>query len=270
VHQYAPIGIEENKHNSLLHGKEYSTTNTQMGSFEVCALWYNNAWFLWQLFTKQRIAAMRMIIVRHGESEWNRIHRYQGQLDAPLSALGLRQADALAERLKNEEFDIIYTSRLQRAALTAKAIAKYHAAVPYVEDEALLEIKHGDWEGRFAHEIAELYADGLAEWREHPTRSQMPNGESFSNILKRTLDFKEQTIKRHTDATILVSTHDVVVKILVADALGMDMDRINRIWVTNASISVIEYGDDLPYLVSLSEACHLGQLASTREGQKAI
>jgi probable phosphoglycerate mutase len=50
----------------------------------------------------------------------------------------------------------------------------------------------------------------------------------------------------------------------------MDMDRINRIWVTNASISVVEYGTDLPYLVSLSEACHLGQLASARESQKAI
>jgi probable phosphoglycerate mutase len=61
-----------------------------------------------------------------------------------------------------------------------------------------------------------------------------------------------------------------VVKILVSDALGMNMDRLNRIWVTNASISVIEYGDDLPYLVSLSEACHLGQLATTRENQQAI
>lgn len=213
---------------------------------------------------------MRMIIVRHGESEWNRIHRYQGQLDAPLSELGLRQADALAERLKHEQFGTIYTSRLQRAALTAEAIANHHPTVDLVYDDALLEIDHGDWQGRFAHEIAETFAEGLAEWRQHPTRAQMPGGESFSNILKRTLDFKERTCARHRDQTVLISTHDVVVKILVADALGMDMDRINRIWVTNASISVIEYGDDLPYLVSLSEACHLGQLASTREGQKAI
>jgi phosphoserine phosphatase len=213
---------------------------------------------------------MRLIIVRHGESEWNRIHRYQGQLDAPLSELGLRQARALGERLKAEELDQIYTSPLQRAARTAEAIAENHPSVPFAYADALLEIHHGEWQGKFADEIRAQYAAGLEEWRQHPTRSQMPGGESFSNILKRTLDFKEQLIGQHKDQTVLVSTHDVVVKILVADALGMNMDRINRIWVTNASISVIEYGDDLPYLVSLSEACHLGTLASTREGQRAI
>ncbi|MCE2850842.1 MAG: histidine phosphatase family protein [Chloroflexaceae bacterium] len=92
----------------------------------------------------------------------------------------------------------------------------------------------------------------------------MPGGESFSDILKRVLDFKERIIKQHPDQTILVSTHDVVVKILVADALGMHMDGINRIWVTNASISVIEYGSDLTYLASLSEAAHLSKLEVVR------
>lgn len=213
---------------------------------------------------------MRMIIVRHGESEWNRIHRYQGQLDAPLSELGLRQAEALANRLRNEHLDCIYTSPLQRAARTAEAIARFHPTVPLRQDAALLEIHHGDWQGKFIDEIVEQFADGLREWREHPTRSQMPNGESFSNVLKRTLEFKERVLAAHRDETVLVSTHDVVIKILVADALGMDMDRMNCIWVTNASISVIEYGDHLPYLVSLSEACHLGQLATTRENQKAL
>lgn len=213
---------------------------------------------------------MRMIIVRHGESEWNRIHRYQGQADAPLSELGARQAEALGQRLRNEQLDAIYTSPLQRAALTAQAIARHHTSVPFFTEPAVLEIDHGAWQGKFVHEIAAEFGDGLREWREHPTRAQMPGGESFSNILKRTLDFKERLCAACPDDTVLVSTHDVVVKILVADALGMNMDRLNRIWVTNASISVIEYGDDLPYLVSLSEACHLGQLATTRENQRAI
>jgi probable phosphoglycerate mutase len=213
---------------------------------------------------------MRLIIVRHGESEWNRIHRYQGQLDAPLSDLGLRQAQALAARLKGESIQHIYTSPLLRAANTAEAIAANHPGVPFTRSDALLEIHHGEWQGKYAEEVVAQYSVGLAEWRAHPTRSQMPGGESFTNILKRSLDFLEQIIAEHAGQTILLSTHDVVVKILVADALGMNMDRINRIWVTNASISVIEYGDDLPYLVSLSEACHLGTLASTREGQKAL
>jgi len=213
---------------------------------------------------------MRLIIVRHGESEWNRIGRYQGQCDAPLSELGLRQADALSERLRNEPLDAIFASPLQRAARTADAIARHHPNVPLTHDAALLEIHHGDWQGLMVDEVVERYAVGLREWREHPTRSQMPNGESFTNILKRVLDFKERLAAEYNDRNVLVSTHDVVVKILVADALGMNMDRINGIWVTNASISVIEYGGYLPYLISLSEACHLGRLETVRENQKAL
>lgn len=213
---------------------------------------------------------MRLIIVRHGESEWNRIGRYQGQQDAPLSELGTRQAEALAGRLQREPLDAIFSSPLQRAGRTAQAIARYHQQVPFAYEPALLEINHGEWEGLMAEEVIERYGDGLYEWRWHPTRAQMPGGESFSNILKRVLDFKERLCGEYEARNVLISTHDVVVKILVADALGMNMDRINRIWVTNASISVIEYGDDLPYLVSLSEACHLGRLETVRERQKAI
>jgi probable phosphoglycerate mutase len=213
---------------------------------------------------------MRLIIVRHGESEWNRIGRYQGQQDAPLSSLGARQAEALAGRLQREPLDAIFTSPLQRAAKTAEAIARYHPSVPFEHAAALLEIDHGDWQGLMADEVIGRYGDGLQEWRNHPTRSQMPGGESFSNILKRVLDFKESLCKAYSGRNVLISTHDVVVKILVADALGMNMDRMNSIWVTYASFSVIEYGDDLPYLVSLSEACHLGRLETVRERQKAI
>jgi phosphoserine phosphatase len=213
---------------------------------------------------------MRLIIVRHGESEWNRTGRYQGQCDAPLSALGLRQAEALAGRLRDEPIDAIFTSPLQRAAKTAEAIARHHPTTPFEQAPALMEIHHGDWQGLLADEVIERYGAGLREWRVHPSRAQMPNGESFSNILKRVLDFKERLCAEYPSRDVLISTHDVVVKILVADALGMNMDRINRIWVTNASISVIEYGDDLPYLVSLSEACHLGRLESVREHQKAL
>lgn len=213
---------------------------------------------------------MRMILVRHGESEWNRIHRYQGQLDAPLSDVGIKQAHLLAERLRGEPLNAIYTSPLQRCARTTEIIAAFHPDVPVHQDNALLEIHHGEWQGKYADEVNASYADGLQEWRLYPTRSQMPGGESFSNVLKRSLDFKERTLQNHPDQTILVSTHDVVLKILIADVLGMNMDYINRIWLTNGSITIIEYGDEMSYLVSLSEARHLGDLAVQYGGQKAL
>src|SRR5512145_2218093 len=133
---------------------------------------------------------MRLIVVRHGESEWNRIGRYQGQCDAPLSELGARQAEALAGRLRNEPIDMIFASPLQRATKTAEAIAKYHTDVPFEQTSALLEIHHGEWQGLMSEEVLPRYSEGVREWRLYPTRSQMPGGESFSNILKRVLDLK--------------------------------------------------------------------------------
>src|SRR5215216_5907343 len=142
---------------------------------------------------------MRLIIVRHGESVWNALGRYQGQQDAPLSSLGMRQADALAERLRHEPIDSIFTSPLQRAAKTAVAIAHYHPSVPFEQAPALMEINHGDWEGLLTEVVLDRFGDGLREWREHPTRAQMPNGESFSNILKRVLDFKDDLSERFAE-----------------------------------------------------------------------
>src|SRR3989337_2728452 len=104
---------------------------------------------------------MRLILVRHGESEWNRIGRYQGQADAPLSDLGLRQADALANRLRHEQIDAIYTSPLQRARKTAEAIARFHPEIPFTEDPGLHEIHHGEWQGLLAHEVREKYPELL-------------------------------------------------------------------------------------------------------------
>jgi phosphoserine phosphatase len=221
---------------------------------------------------KTKVVSMRMIIVRHGESEWNRIHRYQGQIDAPLSELGIRHAHLLAERLRDEPIDCIYTSPLQRCSHTTNIISDYHPDVPIHKDPALMEIHHGDWQGKYADEITAHYAEGLKEWRIHPMRSQMPGegGESFSNVLKRSLEFKERVIAQHKDQTILVSTHDVVIKILIADVLDMNMDTINRIWLTNGSISTIVYGDEMSYLACLSDASHLGDLAVKFGGQKAI
>lgn len=211
-----------------------------------------------------------MIIVRHGESEWNRIHRYQGQSDAPLSELGEQQAQALALKLKTETIDCIYTSPLQRASRTAEAIHSYHPNATVHHDPALMEIHHGEWQGKYANEVRALFADGLEEWRVHPMRSQMPDGESFSNVYKRSIEFKERVLAEHPDQTVLVSTHDVVIKILVADVLGMAMDNINRIWLTNGSITTIEYNDDMPYLVCLSDASHLGDLAVLYGSQEAL
>jgi broad specificity phosphatase PhoE len=213
---------------------------------------------------------MLLTIVRHGESEWNRLNLYQGQQDSALSELGTRQVAALGAALRTASFDVIYTSPLRRAADTAAAVHAHHPQVPLHRESALLEISHGDWEGRPAAEIARDFPAELAEWKQRPTRSQMPNGESFSNVLKRVLDFREELQRRHHGRRVLLATHDVICKVLIADALAMPMDRINRIWVANTSVTRIDYRDDPPYLIALADAAHLAELAVDHTQQQGL
>lgn len=213
---------------------------------------------------------MKLILVRHGESEWNRINRYQGQNDPPLSELGRKQAEAIAKRLSDEQIAVIFTSPLLRAAHTGDAIASFHPSIPVIREHAITEIDHGDWSGCYASDIAARWPDGLREWRETPTRSQMPNGESFSNVLKRVLDFRDRIVSEYAGKTVVIAAHDVIVKILAADALGMHMDRMNTIWAANAALNVLDYSARIPILVCLNDTGHLGELAVRRESQQSV
>ncbi len=122
---------------------------------------------------------MRLIIVRHGESEWDRIGRYQGQGDARSPTWGCARPRRWPCGSPMSRSTPSSPARSARAK-TAEAIARYHRETPFEHRPALLEIHHGDWQGLLADEVIERYGEGLREWREHPTRAQMPNGEQLA------------------------------------------------------------------------------------------
>lgn len=153
----------------------------------------------------------KILLTRHGETEWNTIRRMQGQLDSPLTEFGIKQADWLAKRLKNDKIDIIYTSPLGRAYKTAQIIAKDHEIEVIPKDE-LKEMYFGSWEGQLIEDIEKKhYQNNYYFWNE-PEKYQPIDGESIEALINRSGQFFEKILKTCEHKNILVVAHAVVLK----------------------------------------------------------
>jgi broad specificity phosphatase PhoE len=170
------------------------------------------------------VPATRILLARHGETDWNHIGRWQGHADPPLNELGRRQAAGLAERLSHEGISAIYTSDLQRASETARVVAE-RLDVPVVEDAALREIDVGSWSGLTRDEVAERFPDGFARWRAGEIGH---DGETRDELTERVVGAVERIAGMHSGETILVVTHGGAIRALRRHAAGDPGDAIEN------------------------------------------
>jgi broad specificity phosphatase PhoE len=145
----------------------------------------------------------RLLLVRHGLTDWNAAQRFQGQCDIPLNQAGQRQASALAERLAGESFQAIVTSDLQRAQATAQAIAACQTC-PVVIEARLREIGFGDWEGLTYAEIAICDPSGLVAWEEDILENAPPGGETLNQLAGRVQAALDELLLAHEGETLLL------------------------------------------------------------------
>ena len=209
----------------------------------------------------------RFILVRHGETPWNKEGRYQGQIDTPLSPVGIHQGKLVAEALKDIHIDVCYSSPLSRAFDTASMCAVYHN-MDVIQDERLLEINHGTWEGRLAEEIKEEYPELLEKWRTTVVDVVMPGGEAIEDVRKRAMQAFDEYTKIHQGQTVLVVAHDAVNKAVLCDVLGIDLSKFWQVKQDNTCINVIEF-EEKWRLVLMNATSHLGFLFSGIE-QKGL
>ncbi len=214
------------------------------------------------------MAATRFILVRHGETTWNKEGRYQGQVDTPLSDFGRRQGQLVAKALQDIPIDICYASPLSRAYDTAKMCAKYHD-LPVVTDDRLLEINHGEWEGLLAEEVRIKYPDLLAKWQTSVIDVKMPGGEDIFEVRNRAMAAFNDWAFTHTGKTVLVAAHDAVNKAVLCDILNIDLSHFWQIKQDNTCINVFEYHNNKWRIVLLNSTGHLGFLFSGIE-QKGL
>lgn len=166
---------------------------------------------------------MIVYVARHGETDWNREGRYQGQRESHLTATGRAQAEALAAALDSAEIGRIVSSPLARCRDTATPLS-IATGIAVEDDALLLEIGHGTWEGRLRSEIERDDPERMRAWRAHPQTVTFDGGESLAGVYGRWRTFAS---KLEGNNSVAVITHDVLVRVAILDAT---MRPLSRLW----------------------------------------
>jgi 2,3-bisphosphoglycerate-dependent phosphoglycerate mutase len=198
----------------------------------------------------------RILLVRHGETDWNASGRIQGHSDTPLNAAGRLQARRAAQRLAREPIRALYSSDLARAFETA-AIIGAPLGLTVVASPQLRERRYGEWEGLTSAEIQAHYPEQFAIWRARSTDFAPPQGETRNEILTRALAELQTIARRHVREMVVVVSHGGLCYVLINHILGsVDADR-REFTIGNASIHTLDVTRDQWSVISMNETAHL-------------
>ena len=205
----------------------------------------------------------RLLLVRHGETEWNRQKRFQGQIDVPLNNNGHAQARRASEFLANVKIDKAFSSPMLRPKDTALEILSKHPNIKLELFEELKEISHGLWEGKFEHEIEAEFAGQLDIWQSQPETVQMPEGENLQQVWDRIAIIWQKIVESvPAGETALVVAHDAVNKAILCLLFDFTPEQFWVFKQGNGGVSVIDYpqgADGRPILQSCNITTHLSE-----------
>jgi probable phosphoglycerate mutase len=206
---------------------------------------------------------MRLIIVRHGITQWNEEGRFQGSSNIELSELGKKQAKAVGERLRHEKFDAAYVSMLARAQQTADEILKYHPGVLLQETSALNEQHGGEIEGKTHEEVKKTHPYYFRA--DNPNRFNVfatPEGaESFVEVQARIGKFIAELKQNHAKHTVLIVAHGMVNKVLILGLTGQPKEGYYSLQMqSNCSVNEIEVEGGKAKVLKLNDIEHLAGL----------
>ena len=203
---------------------------------------------------------VKVVFVRHGQTEWNVSGRYQGQSDVALSAAGIEQAEKLAANFPVEHIDAIYASDLIRARVTAETVAKRFGLGVNLEP-AFRELSFGDWEGLTYEQIVASWPDAMENFLAHPDILDIPHGESFPEVQQRAMSRLQELIQKHEGQTIMVAAHGAVLRTMLTAALHMPLQYLLIIRQFNTAVNIVRYdAEGNPTVELLNSTAHLGEL----------
>jgi len=202
------------------------------------------------------MAMTKIMLIRHGQTEWNREHIFRGRADVPLSATGFRQAEALASSLAREQISAVYSSPLKRAYATAEHLCGPYLPAPQVSD-GLTDMCYGEWEGKQHDQVEREYPELHGRWATQPHLVRPPGGETLGEVRERASAALHEIALRHPDATVAVVSHRVVNKVLICAALGLGDDAFWRIRQDTGCLNILEWDEGRLAVVLLNDTCHL-------------
>ncbi len=210
----------------------------------------------------KQIGDSRIFLIRHGETNWNKQGRFQGQIDIPLNENGKEQARKTFEYLRNISFNRAFSSSMHRPYETAQIIIQNNKELKIEKIDSLVEISHGLWEGKLEAEIKEKWPILLKNWHDKPEEVTMPEGESIKDVSERSIEAFDKIClsQKDNDLTLLVA-HDAVNKTLICKILDINYSNIWMIKQGNGGITVIDLFNDPskpPVISALNITTHLG------------
>ncbi len=200
----------------------------------------------------------RLLLVRHGTTEFNSTRRFAGYTDIALSDIGLRQVERLRERLTGEKITVAYSSDLKRAVTTAEAILTGHNGCDIVRCPELREVNYGEVEGLTFQEIRSRYpqlAESVVDF--NPGLLKFPGGETFLEFMDRTAKFLTRLNNHAPSDTVLVVSHSGPLRVLVLDLLRFERSAWWQLRIDNASLSIVETFARGAILNLLNDTSHL-------------
>ncbi len=198
----------------------------------------------------------RIILIRHGETEWNALGLYQGQLNSPLTTDGRQQAVALAERLRDTPIDALYTSDLGRTQETAAPLVA-KSGLELSIDPRLRERHYGIFQGLDKTTLAAQYPEAYAGHHSGDPDFQIPEGESTRQFYERVTSCLEDLAERHHHEQIAIVTHGGFIGLAIKYVLSLALDAERRFTLTNTSYNLITRDDEGWMLHTLGDISHL-------------
>ena len=191
---------------------------------------------------------LKVILVRHGETDWNQERRVQGSgSDRQLTETGKEQAESIGLRLKQEKIQAIYSSPLKRSLDTAKAIARPHQLELGIEP-SLREIEAGNWEGITVAELGKRFSELLILDTKNGALPKAPGGESLTEVQKRAWRTVQRLTRKHPDGALVLVSHYFVILTIICSVLKMPLSQIGRLRLGIGSISVINLDEQMARL----------------------
>lgn len=207
---------------------------------------------------------MKLYLVRHGETQWNREHILQGQLDSPLTQKGIGGAVKIRESLENIDFAKVYTSHQTRSMVTADIILEGREDITYTVEPNIAEMAYGDWQGKTMEEICDSpeSEQRYLNYFENPEKFvPVEGGERFEDVIKRAEFFVDRLRSCHkSDDVILAVSHGVFIKALFVLIRNLPISQFwEKPFITNCSISIFDIKEDDIEIISEVDTSHLGE-----------
>ncbi|MBN1375296.1 MAG: histidine phosphatase family protein [Dehalococcoidia bacterium] len=209
------------------------------------------------IFSRRR-SAIKLYLIRHGETTWNQQRIIQGSgSDTDLSETGKAQAEKLGLKLQDVPLSAIYSSPLKRAMDTAGAIGRYHN-LKIISDPGLMEVHVGEFEGMTLDKFASGFSQFMVDWQTRGESVSFNGGENLGEFKQRVWSSIKKIVQTNQEGCVAVVSHYFVTATIVCTALGLPITHMVRIRIQPSSQTMLEFEVGCePRLLLLSDVCHL-------------